>query len=111
MKGFTGFTKRQDVVLVIRDSDLVAAALRDALDAAPEEERAGLERAAAVVGETAGASEGRLRADWVRTRLADVGFTGEVASISALKALRQAEPQLSLLAAVQLQKEAVTHPA
>ncbi|MFF5535591.1 hypothetical protein ACFY71_24440 [Streptomyces cinerochromogenes] len=110
MKGFTGFTKRQDLVLVLRDSDLVAAALREALDGASEEERAGLERAVAIVGETAGASEGRLRADWVRTRLADVGFTGDITSVAAIKALRQAEPGLSLLAAVQLQKEAVAHP-
>ncbi|MGW2101902.1 hypothetical protein ACWCPX_30260 [Streptomyces olivaceoviridis] len=107
MKGFAGFGKKQDLVLVIRDSDLVAAALREALDGAPEEERAGLERAVALVGATADASEGRLRADWVRARLADVGFTGDLASVAAVKALRQAEPGLSLLAAVQLQKDAV----
>ncbi|MFH9082785.1 hypothetical protein [Streptomyces sp. NPDC017673] len=109
MKGLAGFGKKQDLVLVIRDSDLVAAALRDALDGAPEGERAGLERAVALVGATAGASEARLRADWVRARLADVGFTGDIASVAAVKALRQAEPGLSLLAAVQLQKDAVTH--
>ncbi|POX64683.1 hypothetical protein C3492_02725 [Streptomyces sp. Ru62] len=109
MKGLAGFGKKQDLVLVIRDSDLVVAALREALDRAPEEERAGLERAVALVGATAGASEGRLRADWVRARLADVGFTGDLASVAAVKALRQAEPGLSLLAAVQLQKDAVTH--
>ncbi|MET8767982.1 hypothetical protein [Streptomyces sp. NPDC004658] len=110
MKGLAGFGKKQDLVLVIRDSDLVAAALREALDGAPEEERAGLERAVALVGATAGTSEGRLRADWVRARLADVGFTGDIASVAAVKALRQAEPGLSLLAAVQLQKDAVAHP-
>ncbi|MEU1007805.1 hypothetical protein ACIP4Y_00280 [Streptomyces sp. NPDC088810] len=110
MKGLTGFGRKQDLVLVIRDSDLVAAALRDALAGASEEERAGLERAVALVGATAGASEGQLRADWVRSRLADVGFSGDVESVAAIKALRQAEPGLSLLAAVQLQKEAVAHP-
>ncbi|MGW2457836.1 hypothetical protein ACWC2M_02135 [Streptomyces sp. NPDC001761] len=109
MKGFAGFGRKQDLVLVIRDSDLVGAALREALDGASEEERAGLERAVALVGATAGASEARLRADWVRARLADVGFTGDIASVAAVKALRQAEPGLSLLAAVQLQKDAVTH--
>ncbi|QJS11659.1 hypothetical protein HKX69_21065 [Streptomyces argyrophyllae] len=109
MKGFAGFGRKQDLVLVIRDSDLVGAALREALDGASEEERAGLERAVALVGATAGASEARLRADWVRVRLADVGFTGDIASVAAVKALRQAEPGLSLLAAVQLQKDAVTH--
>ncbi|MEW2509312.1 hypothetical protein [Streptomyces sp. NPDC046870] len=109
MKGFAGFGRKQDLVLVIRDSDLVGAALREALDGASEEERAGLERAVALVGATADASEARLRADWVRTRLADVGFSGDIASVAAVKALRQAEPGLSLLAAVQLQKDAVTH--
>ncbi|KOV94243.1 hypothetical protein [Streptomyces sp. NRRL B-3648] len=110
MKGLTGFGRKQDLVLVIRDSDVVAAALREALAGASQEERAGLERAVAVVGATAGANEGRLRADWVRGRLADVGFGGDIESVAAVKALRQAEPGLSLLAAVQLQKEAVAHP-
>ncbi|MGW4569299.1 hypothetical protein ACWEN3_45600, partial [Streptomyces sp. NPDC004561] len=59
---------------------------------------------------TAAATEGRLRADWVRSRLAAGGFTGELDSVAALKALRQAEPQLSLLAAVQLQREALANP-
>ncbi|MDG5801858.1 hypothetical protein P9869_04105 [Streptomyces ossamyceticus] len=49
-------------------------------------------------------------ARWARSRLAAVGFTGDIASVAALKALRQAEPKLSLLAAVELQKEAVAHP-
>lgn len=74
------------------------------------EERPGLERAVALVGATAAATEARLRADWVRSRLAAVGFTGDVSSVAAVKALRQAEKQLSLLAAVKLQKDAVAHP-
>ncbi|MFF5855542.1 hypothetical protein ACFY8B_07860 [Streptomyces sp. NPDC012751] len=108
MRGFAGRT--HDSVLVIRDSDVIVAALREALAGASEEDRPGLERAVALAGATAGAGEGRLRADWVRARLAGVGFTGDVASVAAIKALRQAEPGLSLLAAVQLQKEAVAHP-
>ncbi|CUW28831.1 hypothetical protein L0F81_22915 [Streptomyces tricolor] len=108
--GFAGFTKKQDLVLVLRDSDLITAALREALDGAAEEERPGLERAVALVEDIAGASEGQLRAGWVRDRLAQVGFTGDITSVAAVKALRQAEPSLSLLAAVQLQKEAVAHP-
>ncbi|WP_225822927.1 hypothetical protein [Streptomyces naphthomycinicus] len=111
MKGFAHLSKKNDTVLVIRDSDLIAAALREALAEASDEERPGLERAAALVTATAGAGEGRLRADWVRARLADVGFTGDIASVAAVKALRRAEPTLSLLAAVQLQKEAVARPA
>ncbi|MFH9671219.1 hypothetical protein ACH4L5_02860 [Streptomyces sp. NPDC017405] len=110
MKAFAGWGKRLDCVLVIRDSDLVAAALREALAGAPEDERPGLERAAALVEATADTGEGPLRAAWVRSRLAGVGFTGDITSVAAVKALRQAEPDLSLLAAVQLQKEAVAHP-
>ncbi|MEV6112699.1 hypothetical protein AB0L59_09255 [Streptomyces sp. NPDC052109] len=102
--------RKQDVVLVVRDTDMVAAALRRALTEASPEERAGLERAAALVESTAAATEAELRARWVRARLAAVGFAGDVASMAALKALRQAEPRLSLLAAVQLQKDAVAHP-
>ncbi|MEU6553401.1 hypothetical protein ABZ915_24445 [Streptomyces sp. NPDC046915] len=110
MTGFAGLSRKHDAVLVIRDADMVAAALRQALADASPEERPGLERAAALVESTAVATENQLRARWVRSRLAAVGFTGDIASVAAVKALRQAEPKLSLLAAVQLQKEAVTHP-
>ncbi|MFF3913868.1 hypothetical protein ACFYZB_10335 [Streptomyces sp. NPDC001852] len=110
MAVFAGLNKRHDVVPVIRDADLVAVALRTALAEASPEQRPGLERAAALVESTAAATEGQVRARWVRSRLAAVGFEGDIASVAAVKALRQAEPRLSLLAAVQLQKEAVAHP-
>ncbi|AYN43808.1 hypothetical protein D9753_21700 [Streptomyces dangxiongensis] len=110
MKGFAGFDRKQDCVLVIRDSDIVTAALREALAGAPPEERPGLERALATVAATADATEERLRARWVRSRLADAGFTGDITSVAALRALRRAEPRLSLLAAVLLQRQAVAHP-
>ncbi|MER5530119.1 hypothetical protein ABT075_36970 [Streptomyces sp. NPDC002677] len=110
MTGIAGLSKRNTFVLAIRDADVVAAALRQALAEASAEERPGLERAAALVESTASATEPELRARWVRSRLAAVGFTGDVGSVAAVKALREAEPKLSLLAAVQLQKEAVAHP-
>ena len=110
MTGITGLSKKNTFVLTVRDSDVVAAALREALAGAPPEERPGLERAAALVESTAAANEGLLQARWVRSRLADVGFTGDIASVTAVRALRQAEPKLGLLAAVNLQKEAVAHP-
>ncbi|MFF4260051.1 hypothetical protein ACFY1L_53825 [Streptomyces sp. NPDC001663] len=109
MTGITGLSKKNNFVLAVRDSDMVAAALRQALAEASPEERPGLERAAALV-ESAAATETQLRARWVRSRLTAVGFTWDIASIAAVKALRQAEPKLSLLAAVQLQKEAAAHP-
>ncbi|MFH8283480.1 hypothetical protein [Streptomyces antibioticus] len=110
MTGFLGLSRTSDVVLTIRDADVVAAALREALASASPEERPGLERAAALVESTAGADGPRLRARWVRARLAAAGFEGDLTSVAAVKALRRAEPTLSLLAAVQLQREAVAHP-
>lgn len=110
MTGIAGLSKKNNFVLAIRDADVVAAALRQALAEASPEERPGLERAAALVESTAAATETQLRARWVRSRLAAVGFTGDIASVAAVKSLRQAEPKLSLLAAVQLQKAAVAHP-
>ncbi|MCR3728488.1 hypothetical protein [Streptomyces umbrinus] len=110
MTGIMGLSKKNNFVLTIRDADVVAAALRQALAEASPEERPGLERAAALVESTAAATETQLRARWVRSRLADTGFTGDITSVEAVKALRQAEPQLSLLAAVQLQKDAEANP-
>lgn len=110
MTGIMGLSKKNNFVLTVRDADVVAAALRQALAEASPEERPGLERAAALVESTAAATETQLRARWVRSRLADTGFTGDITSVEAVKALRQAEPQLSLLAAVQLQKDAEAHP-
>ncbi|WP_354644585.1 hypothetical protein [Kitasatospora camelliae] len=110
MAGFLGVNTKHNVVLVIRDSDTIATALDQALAEATPEDRPGLERAAALVRATAATGETRLRARWVRSRLAAVGFTGAVDSVAAVKALRQAEPKLSLLAAVQLQKDAVAEP-
>ncbi|MET7693124.1 hypothetical protein ABZT06_35075 [Streptomyces sp. NPDC005483] len=110
MPGIAGLNKKNNFVLLVRDADVVGAALRQALTEAPPEERAGLERAVALVESSAAASEGGLTARWVRSRLAAVGFTGDITSLAAVRALRKAEPRLSLLAAVQLQKEAVAHP-
>ncbi|MGA6223721.1 hypothetical protein ACPESV_25690 [Streptomyces umbrinus] len=110
MTGIMGLSKKNNFVLTIRDTDVVAAALRQALAEASPEERPGLERAAALVESTAAATETQLHARWVRSRLADTGFTGDITSVEAVKALRQAEPQLSLLAAVQLQKDAEANP-
>ncbi|WP_326734058.1 hypothetical protein [Streptomyces sp. NBC_01022] len=110
MAAIAGLSSKHSFVPVIRDADVVATALRQALAEASPEELPGLERAAAFVESTAAATEGQLRARWVRSRLIAVGFTGDIASVAAVKALRQAEPKLSLLAAVQLRKEALDHP-
>lgn len=110
MSGIVGLNKKHNFVLLVRDADVVGAALGQALAEASPEERPGLERAAALVEATAAATDTELRARWVRSRLAAVGFTGDLTSVAAVRALRKAEPKLSLLAAVQLQKDAVAHP-
>ncbi|MEW2051906.1 hypothetical protein [Streptomyces sp. NPDC005476] len=110
MTVFAGLNKKHNFVLTIRDADVVAAALRQALAEAEPEERPGLERAVTLVESTAAAAETQVRARWVRSRLAAVGFQGDITSVAAVKALREAEPELSLLAAVQLQREATNHP-
>ncbi|MEU6814511.1 hypothetical protein [Streptomyces sp. NPDC046860] len=110
MNGMTGLTRSRTFVLRLRDSDAISEALSRALAAAPEEERPGLERALALAGSTAAASEDELCARWVRARLADAGFTGDIASMAALRALRKAERGLGLATAVELQKKAVAHP-
>ncbi|WP_107305674.1 hypothetical protein [Streptomyces scabiei] len=110
MTGIVGLNKKHNFVLLVRDADVITSALRQALLEASPEERPGLELAASLVESTAAVTETQLRARWARSRLAAVGFTGDIASVAALKALRQTEPKLSLLAAVELQKEAVAHP-
>ncbi|MFF7381769.1 hypothetical protein [Streptomyces griseoluteus] len=105
----TGLITGRAFVLPLKDSDAILAAVRQALADAPPEERPGLERAVALVESTAADSEDALCARWVRARLADTGFTGDIASMAALRALRKAEPSLGLLTAVELQKKAVAH--
>jgi hypothetical protein len=110
MTGIGELSDKHNFVLLIRDAEVIGAAVRDALAGASPEERPGLERAAALIASTATGTDARLRARWVRSRLAAAGFTGDVASVAAVKALRQAEPKLSLPAAVELQKDAVACP-
>ncbi|MET9161268.1 hypothetical protein OH540_08215 [Streptomyces sp. BPPL-273] len=96
-------------VLVLRDADVVAHGIRQALATATPEERPGLEAAVAVAERAAAASDAELRARWVRERLAEAGHEGPVDSVGAVKTLREAAPGLSLLAAVQLTKDAAAH--
>ncbi|MFJ8820206.1 hypothetical protein ACIREE_00325 [Streptomyces sp. NPDC102467] len=100
-------SSRELNVLVLRDSNRLADAVEAALQAASDAERPGLERAAALIAEAAARSEAELRGDWVRARLAAAGHEGPADSVQAIKLLRQAEPGLSLYAAVRLAKDAV----
>ncbi|MFB6773915.1 hypothetical protein [Streptomyces sp. NPDC056337] len=96
-------------VLVLRDADVIAHGIRQALATATPEERPGLEAAAAVAERAAAASDAELRARWVHERLAAAGHEGPVDSVQAVKTLRGEAPGLSLLAAVQLTKDAAAH--
>ncbi|GGS78861.1 MULTISPECIES: hypothetical protein [Streptomyces] len=96
-------------VLVLRDADVIATALRTALAAAAPEERPGLERAAALVEQAAAVPDAALRARWVHERLTAAGHEGPVDSVRAVKTLRESVPGLGLLSAVQLTKDAAAH--
>ncbi|WP_320777368.1 hypothetical protein [Streptomyces sp. CRN 30] len=96
-------------VLVLRDADVIAAALRTALADAGPEERPGLERAATLVAQAAAVPDAALRARWVHERLTAAGHEGPVDSVRAIKVLRESAPGLSLLSAVQLAKDAAAH--
>lgn len=101
------FTRRDDPpVLVVRDVDQLAAMLRRALDEASAEERPGLEKALALAAEAEASSDEEVGGRWARRRVEGAGFTGALDSVSAVKALRDAEPGLSLVRAVALMKQA-----
>ncbi|MTE19579.1 hypothetical protein F0L17_10655 [Streptomyces sp. TRM43335] len=102
-----GKRKKTEAVIVLRDSGEVLAALERALDGASPEDRPGLERALRTArGAAETADDTRVRARWTLGRLEAVGFTGPLDSVRAVKALREAEPSLSLATAVALTKEA-----
>ncbi|MEU1047405.1 MULTISPECIES: hypothetical protein [unclassified Streptomyces] len=96
-------------VLVLRDTDLVAHRVRQALAEATPEERPGLERAAALIEQSAAEPDAALLARWVHERLAAAGHEGPVDSVRAVKTLREAVPGLSLRQAVKLTKDAAAH--
>ncbi|OWA06683.1 hypothetical protein B9W68_19800 [Streptomyces sp. CS227] len=96
-----GTPKNQTRLRFVQDSDEVLAALGQALADAPEDERPGLQRALAVA-RAARLDEDTLRTRWLDGRLASVAFTGDRDSVAAVRALRKAEPTLSLTEAVAL---------
>ncbi|GAA2721955.1 MULTISPECIES: hypothetical protein [Streptomyces] len=93
-------------VIVLRDSQAVAEAIEAALAAAGPEERPGLERAAGLVARHAARPEREVRAEWTRGILGAAGVDPRTHEVHAVRALRKAEPGLSLKAAVVLVREA-----
>ncbi|MFI5768264.1 hypothetical protein ACIA74_06875 [Streptomyces sp. NPDC051658] len=106
-----GNGKQDMAVLVVRDAEAIGAALRQALETAGAEERPGLERAIAVVADAAGAPDAELRGRWAGRRIRAGGHQGPLDAVAAVKALRTAEPGLSLRQAVQLSREAAATEA
>ncbi|WP_329028623.1 hypothetical protein [Streptomyces sp. NBC_01423] len=101
-----GNGKKDMAVIVVRDSDAVVAALRDELARASDADRPGLERALALAEARTGAPDAELRGRWAARRITAGRYVGPLDAVAAVKALRQAEPGLSLRQAVQLSREA-----
>ncbi|MFD3519490.1 hypothetical protein [Streptomyces sp. NPDC058653] len=101
-----GQKKQEFAVLVVRDADEVAEAVDSALKTADPEERPGLERAAALLAAAREATDSEVRGAWARRQLVEAGVDGRPDSVKAVKALREAQPGLSLLQAVRLSQEA-----
>ncbi|MER5617638.1 hypothetical protein [Streptomyces sp. NPDC002215] len=106
-----GHGKQDLAVVVVRDAEAIAEALRQALETAGAEERPGLERALAVVADAAGVPDAELRGRWAGRRIRAGGHQGPLDAVAAVKALRKAEPGLSLRQAVQLSREAAATAA
>ncbi|MFI9719348.1 hypothetical protein ACIHFE_06785 [Streptomyces sp. NPDC052396] len=93
-------------VIVLRDSQAIADAVQQALAEASAEDRPGLERAAGLIAALAARPEREVRAKWARGILAAAGIDPHTQEVPAVRAVRQAEPGLSLKAAVRLVREA-----
>lgn len=106
-----GNGKQDLAVVVVRDAEAIAEALRQALETAGAEERPGLERALAVVADAGGVPDAELRGRWAGRRIRAGGHQGPLDAVAAVKALRKAEPGLSLRQAVQLSREAAATAA
>lgn len=101
-----GNGKKDMAVIVVRDADAVVAALREELERATAADRPGLERALALAEARTGAADAELRGRWAGRRIRARGYEGPLDAVAAVKALRQAEPGLSLRQAVLLSREA-----
>ncbi|NEC06625.1 hypothetical protein [Streptomyces sp. SID7909] len=105
-----GNGKKDLAVIVVRDAEAVAAVLREELGRASDADRPGLERALALAEAQAGVPDAELRGRWAARRITAGGYDGPLDAVAAVKALRQAEPGLSLRQAVQLSREAAAKP-
>ncbi|MFI0979919.1 hypothetical protein ACH4SP_23310 [Streptomyces sp. NPDC021093] len=104
------FSKRELQVIGLSDRDEIVETLRIALDGADGTDRPGLARALALVEAAPARTDVELRGRWARERIEAAGVEVKPDSVVAVRALRKAEPALSLIAAVQLTKDAAATP-
>ena len=102
---------QDESVFIIRDSRSVESALRQVLETADPDERAGLQRALTVVEQTVGLPDVQVRRRWVRDILDRAGVDAASDGVNAVKVLRQTVPGLALVAAYQLVKDVAESPA
>ncbi|MGW0968111.1 hypothetical protein [Streptomyces sp. NPDC002516] len=99
------FSKKEVHLIALSDLDDAREAVRQALSDAPAEEAAGLRRAAGILDELAERG-GEPRVRWARRILERDGVDPVTHEVAAVRALRQELPGLSLVAAVELAREA-----
>lgn len=95
-------------MVLYRDGNDIRQTLRQALDSAGDAERAGLERALGIVEAQCARSDAEVLAQWTRGILDDAGLDAAREHVKAVAAVRKANPDLSLLAANRLVKEAAS---
>ncbi|MEV6670390.1 hypothetical protein [Streptomyces sp. NPDC051162] len=100
-----GGGKRSPQVFVLRDSQAIAEAVREALAGATDEQRPGLELAAGLIARYAERPEREVRAEWTRGILTEAGIDPRTHEVHAVKAVRQARPGLGLAEALQLVRD------
>ncbi|MFD8738252.1 hypothetical protein ACFV06_25530 [Streptomyces sp. NPDC059618] len=99
------FGKKEVHLIALSDLDDARDAVRRAQADAPAEEAAGLRRAARILDELAERG-GEPRVRWARGVLERDGVDPVTHEVAAVRALRQELPGLSLVAAVELAREA-----
>ncbi|MFJ3308516.1 hypothetical protein ACIPSA_36840 [Streptomyces sp. NPDC086549] len=97
------FTKKETHFVVLNDLDKARAALQEALGKAERDEAPGLRRALEIVDGIGAGGDPRVR--WAREVLAGQGIDPRAREVHAVKALREALPGLSLVAAVDLVRQ------
>ncbi|WP_367047282.1 hypothetical protein [Streptomyces sp. Je 1-332] len=81
---------KEPPLTVLREADVIAAAIQHALAEASPQERPGLEHAAQLVAEEQRLTDTEVRTRWVRNVLSEAGITPGANHVAAVKAVREA---------------------